>query len=154
MGITLHLINELVDGGNILLQKDLPMKNGIRDRAINNLIGEHGAKLFIETLRLHQKKTWESRPQDPAGVSYMGSPTTDDFELHTTWSAQHAFNFMRGTEDWKMPYTVHVGGKCLRLESAIAYSPAGAMEEDYRVDGDLVFVRFAQGVLQAYSREV
>ncbi|MCG6969554.1 MAG: hypothetical protein LJE85_07295 [Gammaproteobacteria bacterium] len=154
MGITLHLINNLVDGGDIVLQKDLVMKNGIRDRAINSIIGEQGAKLFIEILRLHQKKTLETKPQDPAIASYMGSPNAEDFELHTTWSAQHAFNFMRGTEDWKMPYTVHIGGKCLRLDSAIAYSPAGAMEEDYRVDGGLVFVRFAQGVLQAYSREV
>ncbi|WP_455209995.1 methionyl-tRNA formyltransferase [Kaarinaea lacus] len=150
-GITLHLINDLVDGGDILLHKDIPFKNGIRDRAISTLIGEQGAKLFIEILRLYQKKALESTPQNPATASYMGSPQEQDFELHTTWSAQHAFNFMRGTEDWKTPYNVHIGGKNLRLESAIAYSPAGAMEEDYRVDEHLVFVRFAQGVLQAYS---
>jgi methionyl-tRNA formyltransferase len=153
-GITLHLINDLVDGGDIVLQKDLPLKNGVRDRAISAIIGEQGAKLFIETLRLYHKKAIEITPQDPTAASYMGSPQTQDFELHTTWSAQHAFNFMRGTEGWKMPYTVRIGGKNLRLESAIAYSPAGAMEEDYRVDDHLVFVRFAQGVLQAYSTAV
>jgi methionyl-tRNA formyltransferase len=152
-GITLHLINDLVDGGDIVLQKDLPL-NGVRDRAISAIIGEQGAKLFIETLRLYHKKAIEITPQDPTAASYMGSPQTQDFELHTTWSAQHAFNFMRGTEGWKMPYTVRIGGKNLRLESAIAYSPAGAMEEDYRVDDHLVFVRFAQGVLQAYSTAV
>jgi methionyl-tRNA formyltransferase len=152
MGITLHLINDLVDGGDIVLQKDLVLKNGIRDRAISSNIGEQGARLFIEILRMHQKKTLETRPQDPAAASYMGSPQEEDFELHTTWSAQHAFNFMRGTEDWKTPYTVHIGGKRLRLESAIAYSPAGAMDEDYRIEDQRVYVRFAQGVLQAYSR--
>jgi len=152
-GITLHLINDLVDGGDIVLQKDLVLKNGIRDRAISAMIGEQGARLFIETLRLYQKRALETVAQNPATASYMGSPQAHDFELHTTWSAQHAFNFMRGTEDWNMPYNVHIGGKNLRLESAIAYSPAGAMEEDYSVDEHLVFVRFAQGVLQAYSKQ-
>lgn len=153
-GITLHVINSLVDGGDILLQKNMPLKNGIRDRAIKTMIGEQGARLFIETLRLYQKKALHATPQDPALASYMGSPKTEDFELRTTWSAQHALNFMRGTEEWKTPYTVIIGGKKLRLESAIAYSPAGDMEEDYRIDEDRVFVRFAHGVLQAYSGPV
>lgn len=153
-GVTLHLINDLVDGGDILLQKDVPLKNGVRDRGISAIMGEQGARLFIETLRLYQKKVLSAVPQDPAAATYMGSPKSEDFELHTTWSAQHAFNFMRGTESWKMPYAVHTGGKTLRLESALAYSPAGAMEDDYKVEDQRVYVRFAQGVLQAYSREV
>ncbi len=153
-GITLHLIDDLPDGGDILLQKDLPLKNGMRDRAISAMIGEQGAKLFIEILRLYQKKALGARPQNPAAASYMGSPAAEDFELHTTWSAQHAFNFMRGTEEWKTPYIVRIGGKTLLLESALAYSPAAVMEEDYRVEEHRVFVRFAQGVLQAYRREV
>ena len=153
-GVTLHLVNDVVDAGDILLQKDVPLKNGIRDRAINAVMGEQGARLFIETLRLYQKKALSITPQDPAFASYMGTPKAQDFELPTTWSAQHAFNFMRGTEDWKSRYTVHTGGQTFRLDSALAYSPAGAMEEDFKVEDQRVFVRFAQGVLQAYSSVV
>lgn len=150
-GVTIHKVNNLVDGGDIILQKDLRYKNGLRDRAIKSLLGEQGAKLFIEALRLYVRECVEAKPQDPAAASYMGQAKTSDFELHINWSAQHAFNFMRGTEDWNMPYTVQIGGKNLLLESAIAYSPAGKMEEDYRIDGNIVFIRFAQGLLQAYS---
>ena len=150
-GVTLHLVTDLVDGGDVILQRDVIIKNGMRDRAINYLAGEQGAKIFIEALRLYRQKAIEPKPQDPAGASYMKSPTIDDFAIPLRWSAQHAFNFMRGTEDWKMPYTVHCGGRSIRLESAIAYSPAGAMEEDYLIDERFVCIRFAQGVLQAYS---
>jgi len=150
-GVTLHLINDLVDGGDVILQRDISFKNGIRDRAIHALTGAQGAKMFIECLRLYRQKAIEPKPQNPAAASYMGVPTAGDFTLPLTWSAQHAFNFMRGTEDWKTPYSIYVGGKNISLESAIAYSPTGAMEETYRIDGSFVFVRFAQGVLQAYS---
>jgi len=150
-GVTLHMINDLVDGGDIILQHDITFKNGIRDRSIHAMIGEQAAKMFIESLRLYRQNAVEPKPQDPAGASYMGVPSEEDFVLPLRWSAQHAFNFMRGTEDWKMPYTVHSGGKNIRLDSAIAYSPTGALEEDHRIDGHFVFIRFAQGVLQAYS---
>lgn len=153
-GVTLHLVNDLVDGGDVVLQKEIIFNNGIRDRTINSIAGEQGAKLFLEALRNYRQKVLEATPQDPVAASYMGSPKTEDFELHTTWSAQHAFNFMRGTEDWKIPYSVKIGGKLFRLDSAIAYSPSGSMEEDFRIDDHLVFIRFAHGVLQAYSSNI
>lgn len=150
-GVTLHLIDNLVDGGDIVLQRQITFKNGVRDRAIHLLAGEQGAKMFMETLRLYRQNAIECKPQDPAAASYMGAPTEEEFNLPIRWSAQHAFNFMRGTEDWKTPYNVRTGGRQIRLESAIAYSPTGTMEEDCQIDTPYVFIRFAQGVLQAYS---
>jgi methionyl-tRNA formyltransferase len=150
-GVTLHMLTDLVDGGDVVLQRNISFKNGARDRAIHAMAGEQGARMFVEYLRLYRQNATEARPQDPASATYNGVPKEEDFELPLRWSAQHAFNFMRGTEDWKTPYSVYCGGTNIRLQSAIAYSPATAMGEDYRIDEHFVYIRFAQGLLQAYS---
>jgi hypothetical protein len=83
----------------------------------------------------------------------MAAPRPEDFTMSLNWSAQHAFNFMRGTEDWGYPYWVEIDSKRVRLDSAIAYSPVGALNGAYDIDGHYVKVRFAHGVLQAFSAD-
>jgi methionyl-tRNA formyltransferase len=151
-GVTLHLVNDVIDGGDIILQKEVALKPGMRDRAINNLLGQYGGRLFAEAIRLYHAKRVKPRKQGAMLATYMSAPKDEDFELSTHWTAQHAFNFMRGTEDFGKPYFVQVGDRRLRLDSAIAYSPVGALQDAYRIEDHYVTLRFAHGVLQTYSK--
>ena len=38
-------------------------------------------------------------------------PKNDDFRLDLNWTAQHGFNFMRGTAEWQRPYFVEIDGE-------------------------------------------
>ena len=99
-GVTLHLISEEIDAGDIVLQTEVPLRAGMRGRAIDNKLGEFGSKLFLETLRLYQLNNINLQEQSWIQASYMPVPKFADFEIAPTWSARHAFSFMRGTEEW------------------------------------------------------
>ena len=152
MGVTLHLVNDTIDGGDIILQREIHIKHGMRERAINTTFGEAGARLFVDAIKLYKNARVQATPQAPTSATYMSTPKLEDFQLKPHWPAVQAFNFMRGTEEWHAPYYVHVGNTEIRLDSAIAYTPVGKLEEDYLIEDHYVNIRFAHGVLQAYSK--
>ena len=57
-GISLHLLNEHFDKGDIVLQKPLNIKTPYLRHGINNLSAETGAYLFIEALKLNSTTEW------------------------------------------------------------------------------------------------
>ena len=57
-GITLHLLNEQFDSGDIVLQKSLTKKNQYLRKDITHLCAETGALLFLEALKLYSTTGW------------------------------------------------------------------------------------------------
>ena len=151
-GVTLHQVSQKIDSGNIILQEQIHLRDGMRGRAIDTALGELGARLFIEALRLYGKRSVVPKIQDASQASYFPVPGVKDFELSTQWNARHAFNFMRGTNEWQQPYRISLDNQDFYLVNPIAYSPTGTIRETYQVQDGVITIRFAQGLLQAELR--
>ena len=148
-GVTLHNVSQKIDAGNIVIQRETHLRDGMRGRAIDAHLGLLGARLFIESLALYEKKNYVPKIQDQALASYQHAPSRKDFRLDIQWNSRRAFNFMRGTGEWKQPYALTIGDSDFRLVSPNAYSPAATIKQAYIIEDNIITIQFAQGLLKA-----
>jgi len=150
-GVTLHFMDEHLDTGDIAAQAPIDLPDGASRAEVERLCAALGGQLMVEVVRALEQGTLTRRSQ-PEGGTYYPAPMPDDFTLDTAWPARRAFNFMRGTADWRQPYTVETGAERLRLDVALACSPDERLEWPYLRHGDTLRIQFTPGVLEA--REV
>lgn len=148
-GVTVHTVSPKIDAGNIVLQREIHLRDGLRGRAIDVQLGMLGGRLFIESILLFEKKNYVPKIQDSSLASYQPVPGRNDFRLDINWSSRHAFNFMRGTEEWQQPYMLSMGDNDFVLLSPNAYSPAGTIKQDYIIEDNIITIQFAHGLLKA-----
>ncbi|HEY5603979.1 MAG TPA: formyltransferase family protein [Gammaproteobacteria bacterium] len=153
-GVTLHLLSDEIDAGDIILQTEVPLRAGLRGRAIETRLGEFGAKLFLEALRLYQLNNVNAQPQSWIQASYMPAPKYDDFEICPTWPARRAFGFIRGTEEWNRAYQIKINGKTVYIKTAMAYSPSGKIDNPYALDDNYITMQFSPGLVNAYIESI
>lgn len=147
-GVTVHWMDEGLDSGEIALQAPLPLPEGVGPAVLDHAAGELGGRLLLEALRRLSAGALERQPQPPGG-SYQPAPGGADFELDTGWSARHAYNFMRGTSDWRQSYPVQIGDERLHLRQALGYDPAAKLPAPVVHAEDCVRLQFTPGVLIA-----
>lgn len=150
IGVSLHHVDAKLDSGDIVLQKKVAIKDGLRGRAIDTLVATEGAKLFIKAMGLYRKNKVESVVQVESDHSYFSHPLGADFELFLHWSSRQAFNFMRGTEEWGNSYNIKIEDKNILVKSAIAFTPGGKRDEKYCVEANVAYIQFSPGILQVY----
>ena len=63
-GISLHLINETYDSGDIVLQQELSIKKNIDKISIETSAARKGAELFIQAINTYEKPGWQLVRQD------------------------------------------------------------------------------------------
>lgn len=151
-GMTIHLMDEGLDTGDIVAQVPLDLPDGISGAEAERLCAALGARLLVETLDALGRGTAKRRKQ-PSGGTYYGRPSQDDFTLDTGWPARRAFNFMRGTAEWGQPYVVEAGGARLALRAALAYAPDGTIGQPFVRMEDEMLVQFTPGVVRARADE-
>jgi len=149
-GVTLHVITAGIDAGDIVAQSVMPLPVGARFSQVNAELARIGASLIVDLLcRLEAGLEVPRTVQDEALASYQPFPKESDFRFDTRFSAERAFCFMRGTEEWGVAFEVDVGDVVLVLERALAYHDDARMAVPYAIDGGVVRVRFSEGVLEA-----
>ena len=153
-GVTLHLVNDELDSGDIVLQMEVPLRAGMRGRAIDSKLGEFGSKLFLEALRLYQLNNINLQPQSWIQASYMPAPKSVDFEISPAWSARHAFSFIRGTEEWGRTYQIDTGDAVVIIKAVMAYSPSGSIDKPYQIEDNYITMQFSPGLVNAYIESV
>lgn len=148
-GVTVHFMDEALDSGDIALQETFALPPGSSGAELEKLAGERGGKLLVQAIRELEAGTLEPRPQPPGG-SYQPAPHTADFALDLSWTAEHAYNFMRGTAHWGHPYPLRLpDGSHLRLREAVAVEPEAQLSASWVQEEAEVRIQFAQGVLRA-----
>jgi len=149
VGVTLHFMDEGVDTGDIVGRTAVSLPDGISRNQIDDLCAAAGADLMLTALAQMAAGSLPCQPQPPNG-SYQPLPKAADFRLDTSWSAQRAFNFMRGTAEYARPYSLQVAGQTLHLTEALAYEPDGVLADMVEGgNGRDVCIQFTPGVLQA-----
>lgn len=150
-GVTVHFMDEGLDTGDIALQRKVTFPDGISGAQAEHMIATRGGQLLLEALQRLSEEDLPRQPQPPGG-SYQHAPTDGDFRLDVGWSAQRAFNFMRGTAEWGRSYPVLVGGQEMLLQTAVSFNLHQTLPQPILWQGQTVSIQFSPGVLAALPR--
>lgn len=148
IGVTLHRMDAHLDTGPIIDQAFVTLPDGVSGPAADTLLATAGGELLIAALQAARKYGIPARPQrgEPSSAPL---PTADDFQLDRTWSAQRAFNFMRGTAHWQQPYPLIINDERFLLRAALRHDHAATLPAPFTRDHETILVQFAPGVLHA-----
>lgn len=145
-GVTIHAMDHSFDTGPIVVQENLPIPEGVSALGLVAQAARLGGQLLVQALNLRRSDSFSQQVQPPGG-SYYSLPQASDFVLDPAWSARRAFNFMRGTAEWAMPYPLL--GSELVLSRALRYEPDASLDRPLLIEGGIAQVQFAPGVLWA-----
>jgi methionyl-tRNA formyltransferase len=143
-GVTTMLLNEGLDTGDILLQKEMPIRP--EDTAVTYAprLAELGADRIVETLRGLEDKTIAPLPQDHAQATLAPILKKEDGLVDFGRTAVEINNRLRGFQPWPGAYT-QFRGKSLKL---IAARPEDALANlapgELRVGDEKLFVGCGQ----------
>ena len=146
VGVTIHQMDENFDTGDILLQTAFKLNDGIRGPEADEVFAKQGSGLLLAALQGVAEDKIVPKPQ-PTGGSYFSWPQTDDFQIPTTWSARHAFNFMRGTAEWKQPFHIYGPDSDITARFAIEFDPEAKIKRALKWNGRDVTIQFNPGTL-------
>lgn len=157
-GVSLHVISQQLDAGDIILQRKIDIPNDANGRDIDSLLALSGAKLLTKLcidIKTLQRYIASATPQQDQHASYQHSPcASSDFHLNLNWSAQHAYRFMRGTEHLQIPYLVSLNDTNILLTQPISFSEKHGSQTLQYEDKKILSINFRRGCLRAkYTNE-
>lgn len=127
-GVTIHLMDEQLDHGDILVQEAFDVPEGISYAELEEECAELGGALLVQAVNALASGQAERRPQDESQSSAYPYPSNsagrEDFVIHPTeWDARHVYNFICGVKDWGEPLTlVADAALTLEIEDVLDYS--------------------------------
>jgi methionyl-tRNA formyltransferase len=130
---TMHL-DQGLDTGEILLQRELPIGPEQTAEELFPLLATSGASLMIETLKGLEEGTIQPVSQDDAQASLAPILEREDALVDFARSASEIYNRWRGFQPWPGAYTFFRGKK-LTLHRLI---PAGSVDAP---PGELIMER-------------
>jgi methionyl-tRNA formyltransferase len=113
-GVTTMRLDEGLDTGDILLQRELPLAPDMTAANVFPLLAEMGADLMTETLRGLDEGTITPQPQDESRASHAPILTREDGRMEFTKPAMTLYNRWRGFQPWPGAWTTF-GGKKLAM---------------------------------------
>jgi methionyl-tRNA formyltransferase len=158
-GVTIHLMDEHLDTGDILLQQAFEIPEGISSAALEQECATLGAPLMARAVRALASGTAARTPQPTEGSSYYSWPKDEDFSVPVARPARWAFNFIRGVADWAGPLELRINHERFPVRQALDYQPDARLGQPYRRAGDELWAQCEPGVLHvllsqpAFGRE-
>ena len=149
-GVTIHQMDETLDGGAIVAQEAVPLIEGEPGDALERRCTETGGRLLAQSVRALAAGTARPTPQG-AGASYEPWPQAADFAVPADRSARWAFNFVRGTTYWGEAHTLVVEGTRYHVREALAYDDEATLDAPLWREGLRLRVRCAPGVLEVLA---
>jgi methionyl-tRNA formyltransferase len=110
-GVTSMRLDEGLDTGDILLQRELPLAPDMTALDVFPLLAEMGADLMMETLRELDAGTLTPRKQDNSRATLAPILTRDDGRMDFSRPAMTLYNRWRGFQPWPGAWTLLHGTK-------------------------------------------
>src|SRR6266566_2348831 len=122
-GVTIHLMDEGMDTGDILAQAVIEIPNGMSYAQLELQCATRGGELLAKTVWDLYEGRAVRVPQDETRSTYQSFPSDEDYIVPVAdWSASHVYNFICGVADWGEPIKLHVGSEYFVVNKAISYS--------------------------------
>lgn len=110
-GATTFFINEKIDEGNILLQKEIPISSDENAGELHDRLMEMGAGLVVETLNGLAEDTIQEKPQtEVAQPKNAFKIFKEDTRINWADDAEKVYNFVRGLSPYPAAFsTLRIG---------------------------------------------
>jgi methionyl-tRNA formyltransferase len=138
-GATTMQLDQGLDTGNILLQRELPIGSDQTAEELFPLLAKSGASLMLETLEALEAGTIRPISQDNAGASLAPILEREDALVDFARSATEIYNRWRGFQPWPGAYTFFRGKK-ITLHRLIPSGSVDAPLGELMVERDRLFV--------------
>ena len=116
-GVTTMRIDAGLDTGDILMQREVAIRQEDTAETLAPRLAEVGADLMVETLRGLKGGTVQAKPQDHANATLAPILKKEDGLINFQRSALEIWNHLRGFQPWPGAYTFF-RGKHLQVHSA------------------------------------
>ena len=146
-GATTMRLDEGLDTGDILLQREMTIAPDMTSVNMFPLLAEMGADLMMETLRELDAGTIAPRKQDHARATHAPILTRDDGRMDFTQPAMTLYNRWRGFQPWPGAWTT-LGGKKLTVHRLLPTELRGTRRMEpgqVLADQGTLFVACANG---------
>ncbi len=122
-GVTIHLMDEGMDSGDILAQSIVPVPAGISYAELESRCSYLGGALLSQVVwELFQEQAVRI-PQVEVPSSYHSFPSVENYDVPVAeWSAAHVYNFIRGIGTWGEPIRLHIDDAIYEVQQAFSYS--------------------------------
>jgi methionyl-tRNA formyltransferase len=150
-GFSLHVLTKELDTGPILLQEPVTFPTGASRNELDTIFARQGAEAFSGLLSEAALSTTvlATSEQNPQAASYYPPPRPHDYALNTNWSAQHAYNFIRGTHTPVNGYPILLDGQQYHLVTALSVEPGQTLGHNFLLLDEEILIQFSPGVLHA-----
>jgi methionyl-tRNA formyltransferase len=134
-GITTMVVQETLDSGAILLQKEVPIPLTMTAGELSEVLSEVGADLLIQTLHGLQKNAIQPIDQDESRISWAPRITKDMAAVSWEKRASDIHNQIRAMNPWPVAFAVFRNERLHLLRSmpvdcaASSLAPPGALLE-------------------------
>ncbi len=143
-GVTAFRINEVIDTGAILHQKDCPIDARDTTGDVYARLQILGAEALIETLDMLREGKAVARPQDESLASDAPKIYTEDSRIDFQMSAKQVYDFIRGMSPYPCAWTT-LNSKVLKIYFADY--------ENMKHDKTPGSVELEEGVLKIYTSD-
>lgn len=120
-GVTLHRMNSCFDTGNIVLQENLKIRDGIHINEVNKLIANCAAELSLKFLDMLTDNNVKEIEQDERFSSYQSFPKQDDYRVDVSWTAKQIYNFICAYKAATVFFLCEIEGQDYELVDAFSY---------------------------------
>ncbi|MGC8874069.1 MAG: methionyl-tRNA formyltransferase [Chloroflexia bacterium] len=147
-GVTLIQMDEGVDTGPIVAQREIPLTGQERQDELLERLAQLAASLLCETLPAWLAGRIVPRPQDEALATYCCMLRKVDGEIDWHRPAWYIERMTRAFHPWPGAYTF-LGGRMLRiLRASVLAETRNAPPGTVLVEGDLLVVTTGEGMLR------
>ncbi|MEM7816791.1 MAG: methionyl-tRNA formyltransferase [Candidatus Aenigmatarchaeota archaeon] len=148
-GITIFRINEKIDSGEIISQREISITNLDNNISLYYKLAKEGANLLKETLKKIVEGNFELKPQDENLASFAPKLTKNDGRIFWEKSALSIKNLIRGTLGWPSAYTYYKGKLLKILDVDISQEKIEAIPSTIvKIDKEGIYVATGEGILK------
>ncbi len=137
-GVTTILMDEGIDTGDILLQKEVAIEEDDTSESLHDKLARIGAELLVETLRRIEKSTINSVSQDHSQATSVPMLKKEDGLIDWSEGCRHISNQIKGLLPWPGAFT-WLRGKRLKIFKGVPLeggaqvtSPGTVSETNYK----------------------
>ena len=122
-GVTIHVLEETMDTGDILAHEHIQVPDGISYAQLEMQCATKGGQLLANVVQNLYLGNVVCTPQDPTKSTYHSFPGDEDFVVYAEESdAQYIYNFINGVGHWDRPVEIHISNQTIFTRECISYS--------------------------------
>ena len=145
-GITIMYMNEKMDEGDILYQKEVEILDSDNVESLHDKLSELGSNMILEFIPMLENGEFTPIKQNNEEATYGYNVTREDEHLDFNKTSRDVFNQIRGLNPWPVAYTT-LDGKVFKVYSSRISdkNPSGENGEITNIYSDGIGVKTSDG---------